>query len=179
MRTIIKNIYTFNELSEEAKKQAIENVRNSYYQYNDFSEWAIDDCYLLQPEELMNEDILIKNNRKIYFSLDRDRYIDISKAMEIQNSVKFLKWLGLDKKLIDKIDYDIKKDSIEFYNQSDKDFTENQQRKLDFAESKFNDHCEIILERIEKDIDYRFEDESIIEDINSNNIEFYENGDKH
>lgn len=176
MRVIEVKLYSFDELNDKAKEKAIEKVRESYYKYNDFAEWAVDDCYLLQPKELMNEDLLIKNNRKIYFSLDRGRYIDVSSAMEIVSSVKFLKWLGLDNRLINKVDYFILKDSIEFHNQSENKFTKKQEEKLEIAISKFEDHCNKILERIENDIDYRFSDESIIEQIECNGYEFTEDG---
>ena len=56
MRTEEITIYEFHELSEKAKQKAIENVRESYYVYNEFSEWVIDDCCLLEPphKELEN-----------------------------------------------------------------------------------------------------------------------------
>lgn len=179
MREITTKVYSFNELSEESRDKAIDNIRNSYYEYNDFSEWAIDDCYLLQPKELMNDELIIENNRKIYFSLDRDRYIDISKAMEIKDVNIFLKWLGLDELLIDKIDFDIFEDSIDFMNQSDEEFTDVEWEKLKNAEEKFGSHCDEVLDRIEADIDYRFTDESIIDDIESNDYEFHDDGTKY
>lgn len=187
MRTIRTKVYKFKELSEEAKQVAIEEIRNSYYEYNDFAQWAIDDCGLLEPPhkelvDLFGKDYnfpLIKNNRKIYFSLDRNRYIDISNTMEIQNSTQFFKWLGLNNRLIDKVDYTIGKDTIEFSNQSHLEFTEIEESKLKVAEEKFKQHCEEILKYIETDIDYRFTDEAIIDDINSDTDEFLKNGKKY
>ena len=184
MRTITTTVYSFDELNELAKAKAIDNIREIYYQSNDFAEYSIDDCYLLEPrhEELSifseYKDILIKNNRKVYFDLDRNRHIDISQAMEIQNSTLFLKWLGLDQRLIDKVDYTILEDSIEFMNQSENEFTVIQDAKLMAAEYKFKNHCEDILNYIEKSIDYLFSDESIIEDIFANDWEFTENGER-
>jgi len=35
MRTIRTKVYLFNELSKDAQQKAIEQVRNSYYEYND------------------------------------------------------------------------------------------------------------------------------------------------
>lgn len=184
MRTITTTVYSFDELSEIAQQKAIENIREDYYKSNNFAEYSIDDCYLLEPrhEELSifseYKDILIKNNRKIYFDLDRNRHIDISQAMEIQNSTLFLKWLGLDQRLIDKVDYTILKDSIEFLNQSDNEFTVIQDAKLRAAEYKFKNHCNYILERIEMGIDYCFSDEGIEQDIIANEWEFTENGER-
>ena len=184
MRTIETTVYSFDELNDSAKEKAIENIRESYYRYNDFSEYVLDDCYLLEPRrEELNifpeyKDILIKNNRKIYYSLDRNKYIDISGAMEIQDSRLFLKWLGLDDDLIDKVDYTILKDEIEFSNQSDDEFTDDEITILEDAEIKFNLHCQDILNSIEESIDYCFSDESIIEDIYANELEFTEDGNR-
>lgn len=44
------------------------------------------------------------------------------------------------------------------------------------AENKFKDLIEDVLKRIEADIDYRFTDEAIIEDIEANDYEFLSNG---
>jgi hypothetical protein len=184
MRIIETKVFTFDELNEDAKQKAIENMRNSYYEHNDFCSWAIDDCALLEPieKELIelfgsNYDFpLIKNNRKVYFSLDRDRHIDISKAMEIQNSTQFLQWLGLDEELIEKVDYTIFEDEIEFLNQSDDEFTDEELEKLKQAEEKFHNHCLDILNRLEQNYEYRFTDEAIIEDIECNAYEFTEEG---
>ena len=179
MRTITITVYQFDELNDEAKQKAIENIRESYYKDNDFAEWTIDDCYLLEPQELQNEEsILIKNNRKVFFDLDRNKHIDISQAMEIQDDTKFLKWLGLDDDLISKVSYVIRPDSIEF-NVDESVEMEVDYKILDVAEEKFKNHCNYILDRIEMGIEYRFSREGITEDIYSNDWEFTEDGSKY
>lgn len=180
MRTIRTKIYSFDELSEEAKQVAIEQIRNSYYEYNDFSEWAIDDCSLLEPPHKELEDLfgqtydfpLIKNNRKVFFSSGRNRYIDISKAMEITNHSQFLEWLGVNFE----IEFSINPDRIIFDEDMEIEFSEEQENILGQAMNKFATHCEDILKRIEADIDYRFTDEAITEDIEANEYEFFSNG---
>lgn len=187
MRTIRTKIYSFGELTPEAKEVAINEIRNSYYKDNDFAHWVIDNCSLLEPphkelEELFGKKYdfpLIKNNRKVYFDTDRNRHIDISNAMEIQNSKQFLKWLGLNNRLIEKVDFTIGEDTIEFMNCGKQDFTEIETNKIVLAVDKFENHCEDILKRIEADIDYRFTDESIIEDIEANDYEFLSSGKKY
>ena len=191
MRTLEIKLFTFDELSNEAKENAIKQVRESYYEYNDFCQWAIDDCALLEPlenelTEILGKDYkfpLIENNRKIYFSLDRNRYIDISNAMTITDDNDFFKWLGIDENLfLDDdgfliLDYKIGKDTIEFEtNDFNIDFNDEQNKILDSAIEKFESHCEDILTRIESDYEYRFTDEAIIEDIKANNFEFYNDG---
>lgn len=184
MRTIETKVYSFEELSEQAKVKAIEAVRSSYYEWNEFMEWAIDDCALLEPPQKELEEVignsydfpLLKNNRKVYCSLDRDRYIDISNAMEVTNDTHFLTWLGLKEQLRKKINYTIREDSIEFNYYED--LTEEEEECLSEATSKFEDHCSEILNRIEADYEYRFTDEAVIDDILSNEWEFLENGSK-
>ena len=185
MKTYTINTYNFEELSEEAKEKAIEQFREKLYYNNDFAEWAIDDCYLLEPkdnelDELFGKDrpeIIIKNNRKIYFSLDRNRYINIQHATEITSEYHFLKWLGLTNELIDKTFFTITEDSIIFEDYSfDNEITEKEQEILSNAIDKFEQHCEDILNRIEADIEYQFTDEAIKEYIEANEMEFTEDG---
>jgi hypothetical protein len=190
MRTITTpdfQVMTFEELTPEAKEKAIEQVRNSYYEHNDFCEWAIDDCYLLNPpykeveklDSTLKDGILIKNNRVIYFSLDRDRCIDISNAMEVVSDDVFLEWLGVTERMIrdELVCFTIGKDTIEFEeNHFDKDFTDRDLRILERAKDKFKDHCADILNSLEKEYDYRFTDEAIIEDIEANGFEFHADG---
>ena len=185
MRVIKTELYKFKELSEESKQKAIELHRNNLYEYNDFSGWAIDDCFLLEP--LHNEleklgfkgELLIKNNRKIYFSLGRDRYIDISKAMEIQDNDLFLKWLGVTDRMIKEgnVCFTIGKDTIGFgENDYTKDFTDRDLRILERAEDKFENHCNSILNSIEESIDWNYTDEAITESIECNDYEFTKDG---
>lgn len=190
MRTIKTEdykVYTFNELNDKAKAKAIKEVRDSYYEYNDFSEWAIDDCYLLNPchkeveklDKTITENLLINNNRKVYFSLGRGRYIDISNAMEIVSKEVFLLWLGVTQRMVDAdlVHFKIGEDTIEFEeNHWDKEFTERDLRILERAKEKFENHCEDILRSIEESIDHRYSDEAIEEDAIANEYEFTEDG---
>ena len=189
MKTITKtiNIYLFDELSEQAKQNAIETQRKIFYEYNDFLAWCIDNCYLLEPKH--NELTFIKeynvlktpifnNNRKIYLSLDRDRHIDISNALTITNEDIFYKWLGINKRLQNKITYTIKDDYIEFeenyYNY--KPLTEREKQTLKDAEEKTKVHFQEVLDNIEDSYNYFFTDENIIEYLQDNEIEFTEDG---
>jgi len=205
MKTITKtvNVYSFDELSEEAKQVAIEYERNYRYRNNDFAEWAIDNCYLLEPphKELTNlfgdnfyevlntnnkykDTPLIKNNRKVYFSLDRNRYIDISNAIEIQNDYYFLKWLGIEEKDFKDnegyfmLEFDILKNTIEFdTNDFYIEFSGEQDKILKKATEKFEEYCEDILKHIEQDIEYNYSDEAIINQFDTDETQFTENGD--
>lgn len=189
MRTIEVNIYKFEELSNEAKEVAIEQIRNTYYEYNDFANWAIDDCSLFEPKhkeliELFGDEYefpLIENTReKIYFDTDRNRFIDCEKAMEVTNEKQFLKWLGLTDEIINEEDFSFNIFTPDYKNADTTINFDGFDSKFDDvisnAHSKFNDLIGDILNRIKADIDYRFSDEAIIEDIEANEYEFLSNG---
>lgn len=194
MRTIELKVYNFEELSEQAKQNAIDKRRESLYEYNDFAEWAVDDCSLFEPpheemEQLYGESYnfpLIKNTRKnICFSADREWYLDCTSAMEITDDEKFYTWLGItDEFLLQKVCYNIytpsgrnRSTTIEF--DFDNDFDEPTQDELSIinnAVDKFNNHIDSILNLIENSIEYHFTDDAITEDLKDNNYEFTEDG---
>lgn len=191
MKTIITKVYKFDELSEQAKQTAIEEVRNEYYQDNDFASWAIDDCVLFEPKEkelveLLGEDYnfpLIENTREsIYFDTERNRFLDCEKTMVVTNKRQFLLWLGIDTNIegLDEIEFNIftpnyrNADTVIDFDNYSSDFDE----VIYNAKKKFKDLIEDVLKRIEADIDYRFTDEAITEDILANDKEFLSNGKK-
>jgi hypothetical protein len=203
MRTIRTKVYSFDELSKDAQEKAIEKVRNSYYKHNDFARWAIDDCYLFEPkhEELVSlfgadfyeklnegkqykDTPLIQNTREdIFFNAESDRFLDCEKAMKITNSNYFLKWLGIEGELLEKVDYTIftpiginRSTTISFGEGYSCEFTDEELDVLKTAYEKFDNHVQDCLNRIEEDIDYRFTDEAIIEDIIANEYEFLKDG---
>lgn len=192
MRTIRTKVYKFNELSEQAKQVAIEEVRNEYYEYNDFANWAVDDCALFEPKEkelieLFGEDYnfpLIKNTREsIYFDTERNRFLDCEKAMQITNKKQFLLWLGIDieDEAFENIYFEII--TPNYRNASTEiafdDYDEMFEDRIEVAVEKFNSLIRDIIDRIESSIDYRFTDEAIIEDIEANDYEFLSNGKKY
>ena len=192
MRTIRTKVYKFDELSEQAKQVAIEEVRNQYYEYNDFANWAVDDCALFEPKEkelieLFGEDYnfpLIKNTREsIYFDTERNRFLDCEKAIQITNKKQFLLWLGIDveDEAFENIYFEIV--TPNYRNASTEiafdDYDERFGDVIDMAVEKFNSLINDIIGRVEADIDYRFTDEAITEDILANDYEFLSNGKKY
>ena len=192
MRTIRTKVYKFDELSEQAKQVAIEEVRNEYYEYNDFANWAVDDCALFEPKEkelieLFGKDYdfpLIKNTREsIDFDTERNRFLDCEKAMQITNKKQFLLWLGIDveDEAFENIYFEII--TPNYGNASTEiafdDYDERFGDRIDTAVERFNALIRDIIDRIEADIDYRFTDEAIIEDILANEYEFLSNGKKY
>lgn len=192
MRTIRTKVYKFDELSEQAKQTAIEEVRNEYYEDNDFASWAVDDCALFEPKqqelnELFGEDYnfpLIENTREsIYFDTGRNKFLDCAKAMEVTNEKQFLLWLGLTEDIINGDDFSFNIFTPNYRNADTTIDFDGFDSKFDDvisnAQDKFNDLIGDILNRIEADIDYRFTDEAIIEDIEANEYEFLSNGKKY
>lgn len=189
MKIIEIKLYKFNELSKEAQQKAIKNRRELNENNNDFLlEWIIDDCYLLEPPhkeveklykklKLEYKNPLIKNSRKVYFDLYR-KTIDISEGMKIQDNYIFLKWLGLNDRLIEKVSFRILDDTIEieqdFYHE--KELTQTEENKINKAVEKFEDHCTNILSNIEKSYEYYFTDEYIKDDLINNEYDFTEDG---
>lgn len=198
MRVVETKVFTFDELSKEAQENAVENIRNSEHYGWDFGEWAIDDCSLFEPTQkemvttfgdnyndmLGDNDFMIGNTREnIYFVLpseDRNWHLQCHEAMVINNKEMFLTWLGIDKKLQEKIEFKIytsgyrnSDTSIEFY--SDDVLTDIEETQLLKGEEKFNKHIEEVLKRIDIDVQYRYSDESILEN-DVYNFEYLEDG---
>jgi len=190
MRTVETKVFSFNELSEDSKENAIEQVRNYYCNYNEFGEWAKDDCNLLNPpykdieKYNLKGGILLTNSRKnIYFSIDRNWFLDCQEAIAVEDENAFLDWLGLPKELASKTVYEIftppfinADTKIEFTHNENEDFTDSEEDYLGQAMDKFETHINNCLKGIEDSINYRFTDEAIMEDIKANEYEFEEDG---
>jgi hypothetical protein len=205
MRTLTINLFKFSELSPEIQKKAIENYRDGLEQGNygshDFPRWAIDDCALLEPlhkdmaailgEEYYienGEKFVFKNNRKgIQFSTDQPAHLSFEEAIEITNRRMFLLYLGVPEQYHHHVSYYFEDDSnrypdtkihFELVDWADLEPVELNTLKnnLMIARTKFDVHRNNILDRISRDIEYRYSDESIIEDLSGNDIEFTENG---
>jgi hypothetical protein len=195
MQIIETIVYSFNELNEKAKEKAIEKIRMTKYESGDIPQWAIDDCYLFEPSHielslLFNERYnklekpILGNTRKLYFDLERNRHIDADEAIIVNYEDMFLEWLGIPKFLSERLYWRIKDNGhryadtiIEFEpNEHDYEFTDEENKILTNAIDKFSSHMEEVLDKIEKNIDYYYSDEAIIEDIESNDYQFTENG---
>ena len=154
-----------------------------------FGSWAVDDCALFEPphkelEELLGKDYkfpLIENTReKIYFTTDRNWFLDCANAMVITNEEHFFKWLGLPEEVTNGEDFDYEIFTSTYRNadttiQFD-GFSSDFDDVILNATDKFDEHIHDVLKRIEADIDYRYTDEAIIEDIQANEYDFTENG---
>ena len=197
MKTIEVNIYQFDELSDDAKNVSIEEYRQGMYNDNSFSYWAIDDCYLFEPkhEELISlcpeygkmKEPMLGNTRKVYYDLDRNRHIDASNGIVVNNEKMFLQWLGIPDEMHYKIDYTIRATKIRYpdtiiefqENYRDIEISDEERKILDYAECKFSDHMEDVLNRISEAYEYCFSDEYIAQNLEINDYEFTENGNRY
>jgi hypothetical protein len=95
METLTLNAFKFEELEQSVKDNLIKKRIESNYNTVD-AYWIIDDCYLLQPMDLGNEDILIKNLRKgVYFSTDYRYYLRIADGAEIVDDERFKEYFKI------------------------------------------------------------------------------------
>ena len=191
MRTIETKVYKFNELSEEAKENAIDKLRDINVDYNG---WWEDD-FLLDiglPKNiskkvdviLANEGCVMFNWKQIYFDLDRSFYIQfVNLEVEDKYIDLFRQFLGIPKTLWKNVYYEFVNSSyanidttIEFEHQENKDFTEKQWIILEEAKEKFNNLVYNAKQVLRDSYYYLISDESIIETIEANDYEFTEEG---
>jgi hypothetical protein len=194
MKTIELNIYKFDELSKDAQNTAIEKYRQRMYEYNDFRHYAIDDCYLFEPRHTEIVDLcpaytdygkpIIGNTRKVYYDLDRNRHLDASNGIVINNEKMFMEWLEIPEGMHDKVYFTIRAtngrypDTIINFEENECDyiFSDEERRILDYAEVKFSNHMEDVLNRISEAYEYYFSDEYIAEHLEINQHDFTEDG---
>jgi hypothetical protein len=197
--------FRFEQLSEEAKEKAIENIREGMYEgkygADDIAEWVIDDDYIFEPthkelEEVFgsryNDDLndipMIGNTRKdiSYISKDdQNYYLHCAKALDVNHQEMFFSWIGFSLifwydtsyEFIDRGTYT----DIEFeFLSSDEDFTPQQielwEKESEAAGKKWKEHMSEVLDRITESIESEYSDERIEERIGSNDILFDQEG---
>lgn len=203
MRTIA--IYTYDELSTEAKKKAIEEVREEMEnnERHESYDWAIDDCSLLEPphdemvkfcgnnyyEENRTPDgkygqFVFKNKRKgIQFDED-DGTLNIEDALEITNKRMFKLWLGIPEMFHHTVGYEIYtppypgSTTIELFHEelNGEVMGDVLTGILESAKNKFDSHISDIHSKILRGMEDYFDDENVEYRIEDANYEFQEDG---
>ena len=195
-----KTVYTTDDILNnpkytEIKEKAIEKMRKSYHEYNEFCSWIVNcDClfepkhkeivelYKLEGKEYKGT-LIDHKPLKVHFSFGV-KYLDASESLIINDEYMFLRWLGIPKGMIDNVFYTIETEGtrypdtiIEFVeNDSGIEFTKEQNEILDKAVKKFSDHMTDVLNSLEESYEYYFTKEAILEDIQANEWEFDEDG---
>lgn len=203
MRTL--TIYTFDELSDQAKAKAIKAVREDLKEegHDQFAfRWAIDDCALFEPAhaemaELLGEDyyeqnltpdgkygqFVFKNNRK---GIDWEEWWDsalIAKALEITNDKMFKLWLGIPERLHKYVSYEFEDRltttglGLSHELLSDDPLALALESIFNAAVKKFEAHMQTINGRIIQGFEDYYSDEEMKEKIAEGNWEFDETGD--
>jgi hypothetical protein len=203
MRTI--KVYMYDELSEEAKKNAILSLSEitKEHEWDDAQRWAIDDCSLFEPahEEMaaiLGNDyydrnlttdgkygqFVFKNNRTgIRFNVE-EGFLSISEALEITNPTMFMKWLSIPEVLHQYVTYEIKNFArgsrtalyLEHVLSSDDPRAMALDSLFPQATKKFKDHLDDILQRIANGTEAYFDDDNMLSRIEEHEYEFYEDG---
>ena len=140
---------------------------------------------------------MIENDspKKISFvgKQDQNHYLHCSKAMEVSNSNLFLRWLGIPPRFFKYIyyafidggrGYSDSNTAIDFQIDDHQEFDEKFGAKgetilaeyFEKAEKKFDSHMDYVLTKISSCIDSQYEDDAIIDHIESNEITFDEDG---
>jgi hypothetical protein len=192
------NIYRFSELSEEAKKKAIHDVREELKENTPHGlvfDWAIDNCELFEPShQVMCEtfgdqysddlggDFLLRNLRKDIIL--RDGNLHVTVALKITNQDMFKTWIGFPKFLhkyiicsVIGMDEDPSTLDVEILLGPDDPREEIIRSFVGVAEKAFDKHMKLVERRIINGIEEYFSDDNLSETISANdNYEFLGDG---
>jgi hypothetical protein len=175
MRTAIKEtkVFKFEELSEEGKEAAIQEL----YDINVDYEWWDYDGIL--PVEFLRWD-------KIYFDLDRENYLQIiNPYVDSKNEEQFREYLKIPLELWEKISYsfynshsnwNVSNTKLEIENTDEDELTKEENKVIENAIEIFNDLMHEGLSELKKNYEYLTSEAAIIETIEANEYEFTEAG---
>jgi hypothetical protein len=196
MRTL--SIYSFSELSKEARKKAIIGVREELKENTPHDlvfDWAIDNCELFEPSEQdmretfgdqyaddLGNDFLMKNLRTGI--THKNGNLNVTQALRITNQEMFKTWIGFPKIFhryvecsIIGMDEDPSTLDVEVCLAID-DPREGPVRSLiEIAEKNFETHMTYVERKIINGISEYFSDDNLTETISANDrYEFLEDG---
>lgn len=195
-------IYKLEELSEEARKKAIKEYRESKNDDGSLDHeallWALDDCSLFEPPhqemvEILGENYYEENGNQFVFKntrggvrADWDPYsmaLQIEDALEITNDRMFLLWLGFPEVFISRLEpYEIisRNDwtyiELKTEIQSENILLEPINFHIKMAVMKFKTHMERILNNIENSFEEYFNEDNLGDRISESGLEFFEDG---
>ena len=203
---------SFNELSDDAKKNAIENVRNekwnngSYGGYYVIEDVLSDDAIFEPPQKEMDslfgsdyyhgngDRFMIQTDGKLIDKIsfdskvDQNYFLHCGKGIEITNDNLFLRWLGIPSRYFSFTYYSFKDSGtytkVEFEIEDEESLMEKWgnegvlelENSFTNAEKKWESHMSHVLDRITSTIESFFEDDTIISDIESLDVQFDDEG---
>lgn len=168
MRTITKTVYTFDELSDESKEKAINNLIyiNVDYVWWDSMLWDAEDIGL----KIITFDLDRHRHAEGYFLLSRNEVAqNILNNHGSQCGTYKTAQSFLDEHEAVFADY-MNEDSEHF------ESYESEQKLLEIEDNFLKELLEDYSMMLQHEYEYRMSDEAIIETIEANEYEFYENG---
>lgn len=186
--TITKNLYNYDELPDDVKEKVIENL----YDINvDYEWWDYDGHTGFTLKELQRMKLVNASNRpcdllkfkKMYFSLDRDYYIQFVDA-EFTDDELARRFLRVPKKLWNQVTWNIidqpgrygntrlEYEKAFVYGERWEEFTPKQIEVLERACEIFSDKISEALSNLSKSYDYLTSREAIEETIEANEYTF-------
>ena len=185
-----RKILSFEELSDIAKKRAIDDYRNNSNNFIDdfFSDY---DCKMGFSEKEMkefspalkkaykklgkNKDMFAGDN-KCHYDLGRGGYIQFP-DLSVDDEC-FRLWLGVPKKLWKKVNWAFEniRDCFTKLDFEYGELSKTERDILEDAQTKFLNKVKEALEDLRSSYEAQFEDESIIDVMETNDYEFFEDG---
>jgi len=180
-RTETLRTYQFEELSGEAQDKALEEMYDANI-WHDWHEIVLDEA----AQDWREKYGITFNPGKTYFDIDRDNYLYFHDGLEIEDSAKLLRAIsgnagyglaahnGLLEPYSENTHYGGGRARTHLRLQDNRDSTT---RDLPFdADEWLYDLTQELLSRLSKEYDYLTSREAIIETIEANEYEFYEDG---
>ena len=193
MRTIETKIYTFNELSDEAKQKAIEKYYYTNVEYHDWSEWIRED-FISQTKDFEVDNVLFSGFHSQgdgamfeYSSISQELFNEAINSLNIPNYKKSAMIKGgyvnakgnqlghyFHEKSCNHI-FDFETNNCDHDNIGDL-FYDNSIELESFVTNSYEDIAKELYRSLEKSYEYLTSEESITETLVENEYEFTEEG---
>lgn len=177
-------VYSFDELSDDAKQKAIESLSDINIDYYWYYDEYLEDIASEYGIKLVWSDLCFDLDRGSYLYMDNHDHGRTGDTSYIEDNLKFLKKAGLDlrtknaKELIENgISLATKHygggDGRNYIDADYADISEEADQKL---QDTIDELCDRLRSQLREDYEYRTSEEAIIDTIQANEYEFYEDG---
>ncbi len=198
-KTFEYKAFKFQELSEDAKEVALDDMRDINVTFN----WWDSDCYLeLSEKEMKDRHIKLSDHwwekaqgnipgeypaytglfkwKDISFDICRSCYVQFQ-DLEVTDDNIFRRWLRIPKALWENCSYSFVNPSREGNTRleiepTDRDWTPHQGEIIERAEAIFSDKVREAWRMLRQDYHYNLSDEAVQETIEINEWHFFEDG---
>ena len=180
-------VYSYDELSDDAKENAIRelydiNVDYEWWDYDGHTGFSIDEIKKFHLDAYKSESDDLLKFKKMYFDIDRGGYVQFIDCSFSDNGLA-RKFLGITPRLWDKIYLSFNNSGrntntrleIE-WDDWDSEQTEHDEVLIERAKKRFDDKMSEALSDLRQQYDYLTGKEAIEETIKANEYTFDENG---